>query len=581
MSSTKLLKELRDINNVANLINCSDEESQHNLSKLNDLLNNLAKNIELVDEKNENYSRIKNSEEHFRKLFEHYADATLIIENNRFIDCNKAALKMLRFKTRQEVFNTYPSILSPEFQPNNALSITKSEEMMEIAFQNGSHRFEWVHKRADGELFDAEVLLTKIDFQNRFFFHCVLRDISFKKINEEKLKISNENYKILFDDAVDGVLIGNNKGLVINANKSIAKISGYTLDEILNHNISHLFAEGELEKYPLRYDLVFDGKTIRKVRMLKRKDGTFVPIEMKTKKIYNNLLQAYVRDISGRVLYEQEILEKNIELEKTKNKLKQKNINLKTLNSILKEQKVELNIAKEKAEESDRLKSAFLANMSHEIRTPMNGILGFAQLLREPNIEGEKQEKFLQIINQSGRQMLGIINDLVDISKVEAGQMTVFIEPVYVNKVINDLKDFFSLEAEINGVDLNINLLLDNEFTIKTDYLKLKQILTNLIKNSLKFTKKGGSINLSCKKDIDMLHVRITDTGIGIPEEFHEHVFKRFNQVRDSITSNYGGSGLGLSICKAFVEMLQGEIWFESKKNKGSTFFFTLPLKQA
>ncbi len=237
----------------------------------------------------------------------------------------------------------------------------------------------------------------------------------------------------------------------------------------------------------------------------------------------------------------------------------------------------ELIIAKEKAEESDRLKSAFLANMSHEIRTPMNGILGFAGLLNEPELTGEEQKNYISIIEKSGARMLNIINDIVNISKVESGQMETMIAETNVNEQIEFIYIFFKPEVEQKGMRISFkNSLQAKEANIITDREKLYAILTNLVKNAIKFTQ-TGSIEFGYEKKEKYLEFFVKDTGIGISQEKKDVIFERFRQGSESLSRNYEGAGLGLSISKAYVEMLGGKIWVESEPGQGSIFYFTIP----
>ncbi len=234
--------------------------------------------------------------------------------------------------------------------------------------------------------------------------------------------------------------------------------------------------------------------------------------------------------------------------------------------------------AKEKAEESDRLKSAFLANMSHEIRTPMNGIMGFAELLKEPKLSGEEQQMFIEIIEKSGERMLNIINDLINISKIESGQMEVYISETNINEQLEFLYNFFKLEAKQKNLKLTVNCPVSNSnATILTDREKVYAILTNLIKNAIKFTK-SGSIDFGYQLAENKIIFYIKDTGIGIPLNKQKSVFERFVRADSGKSDVYEGAGLGLAISKAYVEMLGGEIWIESENGKGTCFFFTLPV---
>ena len=240
----------------------------------------------------------------------------------------------------------------------------------------------------------------------------------------------------------------------------------------------------------------------------------------------------------------------------------------------------ELLAAKEKAEEGDRLKTAFLANISHEIRTPMNGILGFSQLLKEPQLSGEEQTEYIDLIHQSGERMLNLINDLIDISRIYSNEATVQVTETNVNQVLDNLLAFFKLEARKKGLRLSsMKGLSDLECIIETDSAKLSQILINLIQNAIKFTAKGG-IDFGYSKKEGTLEFFCIDSGMGIAVDKKTKIFERFHQVNTSLTRAHEGAGLGLSISKAFVEMLGGSMKVESVEGAGSTFSFTLPYKQ-
>ena len=237
----------------------------------------------------------------------------------------------------------------------------------------------------------------------------------------------------------------------------------------------------------------------------------------------------------------------------------------------------ELTIAKDKAEESDRLKTAFLANMSHEIRTPMNGILGFSELLKEPGLTGEEQQEYIRIIEKSGIRMLNIINDIVDISKIEAGLMNVDMKDTDINEKLHFIHSFFNPQSEEKGIQLLLETTLSTkEAIIKTDTEKFFSILSNLVKNAIKYSKKG-IIKFGCVVKGQNLEFYVQDKGIGIPKNRQSVIFERFIQADIEDKMARQGAGLGLSISKAYVEMLGGKIWVESDTSIGSTFYFTLP----
>jgi len=237
----------------------------------------------------------------------------------------------------------------------------------------------------------------------------------------------------------------------------------------------------------------------------------------------------------------------------------------------------ELILAKEMAEENNRLKSAFLANMSHEIRTPMNGILGFAGLLLDPHLTGDEQQSYIHIIEKSGIRMLNIINDIVSISKVESGQTEICITETDINEKIEYISTFFKPEVEGKGMNIFFKTPLSGkEAIIKTDKEKIYAILSNLVKNAIKFTN-TGTIELGYERKENYLEFYVKDTGIGVSQVQKEFIFERFRQGSESLTRNYEGAGLGLSISKAYVEMLGGKIWVDSEVGKGSIFYFTIP----
>jgi signal transduction histidine kinase/ActR/RegA family two-component response regulator len=237
----------------------------------------------------------------------------------------------------------------------------------------------------------------------------------------------------------------------------------------------------------------------------------------------------------------------------------------------------ELEMQKNKAEESDKMKSAFLANMSHEIRTPMNGILGFADLLRNNDYSAEKQDKFLDIIQKSGKRMLETINNIIDVSKLESGLEKPQFKEVNIKKIISDLFNFFNAEATAKGINLTLNEELSTATTpFYTDEYKLNSILTNLIKNAIKFTSKG-SVDIYYTLTNDYATFKVSDSGIGIPFDKQPYIFDQFVQADYSHSSGYEGSGLGLSISKGYVALLQGEIKLDSAPNTGTTFTFKIP----
>jgi len=342
------------------------------------------------------------------------------------------------------------------------------------------------------------------------------------------------------------LILLNHEGVILTVNKATLVSLQYEQSELEGKPITILFQEDDFKKNLLEkitkeeviknHDSNFHTKTGKEISIiyscspLKDKEGVFIGTVF------------IARDISNHIQLQNELIK-----------------------------------AKEHAEESDRLKSAFLANMSHEIRTPMNGILGFASLLKEPNLNGDEQQEYIRIIEKSGVRMLNIINDIVDISKIEAGLMEMHIDESNINEQIDFIHAFFKPEMDRKGIHFFSKKPLPlKEATIKTDGEKIYAILTNLVKNAIKYSK-DGIIEFGYQKKDETLEFYVKDTGIGIPKHRQEAIFERFIQADIKDKKALQGAGLGLSIAKAYVEMLGGKIWVESEEGIGSTFYFTLP----
>jgi len=376
-------------------------------------------------------------------------------------------------------------------------------------------------------------------------------DVTDKQETLRKLIESENQFKKLISELPDVVIIHKN-GTILYVNRAATEATGYSSEELIGANMIGFVEENH--------------RGIAINNMARRAAGEIVgdyEINMisKSGEVKTGIVRTTITEFNG----EQAVLIILIDI--TERLQAEKN----------------LLIAKEQAEESDRLKSAFLANMSHEIRTPMNGILGFSNLLKDPNLTGKDQQQYIEIIEKSGNRMLNIINDIVDISKIESNQMEVNISRTNINEQVEYIYNFFKPEAAIKGIHLNyINGLPINKAFIKTDREKIYAVLTNLVKNAVKFCDKGTiefGYSTKVNNESEELEFFVKDTGVGIPKDKQEVIFNRFIQADISNKKAFQGAGLGLSISKAYVEMLGGKIWVESKERKGSTFYFTIPYK--
>ncbi len=255
------------------------------------------------------------------------------------------------------------------------------------------------------------------------------------------------------------------------------------------------------------------------------------------------------------------------------------------LESIVQNRTRDLVAMLKKAKESDKLKSTFLANMSHEIRTPLNGILGFARFLSDETLSPSTRKQYLEVINRRGKALLQIVNDLINISLIDAGQVEIKAEPFNLNQLLFDLYTIFNSESNEKkkpNVVLKLNLSVnDSRSNIISDASRIEQILTNLIDNSLKFTHSGSvEFGYTIEKN-DTIKFFVKDTGIGIPPNMREKVFCRFNRDENSTPYHTSGTGLGLPITKGLVSLLDGEIWFDSQIDLGTNFYFTIPYQKS
>ena len=417
-----------------------------------------------------------------------------------------------------------------------------------------------------------------------------MMDITERKQAEKTLQENEERFRSLYENSTVGIYRTTPDGKIILANPTLVKLLGYSsFEELSERNLEKDGFEPSYERTHFMDALKRKGEVKGLESAWTRMDGTTLFVSESARAINDKegkivYYDGIVEDITLRKKAEQELIIANKDLtfqneekEKRANELLIANKELVFQNEEKEKRATELTIAKEQAEESDRLKSAFLTNMSHEIRTPMNGILGFTELLKEPNLSSDDQQDYIQTIQISGARMLNTINSIVDISKIESGLMKVDIKETNINEKMEFTYKFFKPEAEIKGLQLLFkNSLPAKKAIIKTDNEKVYGMLTNLIRNAIKFTYEG-SIEFGYEKKGEYLEFFVKDTGIGIPQNQHKIIFERFRQGSESHNRGYEGSGLGLSIAKSYVEMLGGEIWVESEEGKGSIFYFTIP----
>lgn len=373
------------------------------------------------------------------------------------------------------------------------------------------------------------------------------RDITAQKQDQEKiLKLSKG-----IEQNPSSIEITDINGFIEYVNPKLCESTGYSSEEIIGQHASILKSNVMSEEiYDDLWKTIVSGNVWKKELLNKKKDGSMFWELVTLTSIKNDkgLITNYIaikEDINARKVMEAELIH-----------------------------------AKEKAEESDRLKSAFLANMSHEIRTPLNSIIGFSELLGDPDLEPDEKAEFIKIIIDHGNNLLVIISDIMDFSMLEARQMKIRQEVISTKKLLNELLVDFGKKAGQKGIELRLDQSSDSpDVMIKNDLNRIKQIFNNLIGNAIKFTDEGY-IEFGYKIEVECIEFHVKDTGIGIAPQFHQSIFERFRQVDNTKTRKYEGNGLGLAISKNLVELLGGNIWVESEQDKYSEFFFTIPINR-
>ena len=527
-----------------------------------------------ITERKKHEQRLKESEERFKALFYENSSVLIIVDPDTGIiyDVNNKAVEFYGYSEEE--------MRSMNVQEINILPDRQVKEEMEKAIKGEKNYFNFPHRLANGEIKDVEVYTGKIYIEGKAYIYSTIHDITEDTRNRIRLQKGEEIAGIghwEFDLNSGNVYASEGAKKIYGLHKSnltIQEVQKIPLKEyrpMMDNALERLVKDGEA------YDIEFQIKRAADKKILDiHSVGEYNP--------ERNVVFGIIQDISERKRFEKELQRKNEELQATEEELRVSNEELRNINQQLEEQNQELEEAKEKAEESDKLKSAFLANMSHEIRTPMNGIMGFSQVLLETDFSQEKQHKFLKIIHSRSRHLLDIINDIVDISKIEANQFTVHPEQFCLNDMLHELYETYQTDKTSYGKD-HIEIQLEKGLNrrdsyINSDVKRLRQILTNLISNALKFTEKGKIKFGYTLHNEQTLLFYVSDTGIGISQENQEYIFERFRQLDDSSNRLNEGTGLGLTISKNLSELLGGSMWMESTEGKGSTFYFTIPYNE-
>ncbi|WP_291860143.1 PAS domain-containing sensor histidine kinase [Marinilabilia sp.] len=486
------------------------------------------------------------SENRYRRLFESAKDGILILdaETGKIVDVNPFLIELLGFSKQNLIEKSIWEIgafqdIYENLEKFLELKKTKYVRYDDLPLQTSS-----------GKKIHVEFVSNVYSEGLNDVIQCNIRDITERMNTQNEIKFQAD----LINNVAQAVIATDLQGKVIYWNHAAEKIYGWPSSEAIEQNILDLTPTDQTKDQALEImKNLSSGKSWAGEFLVKRKDGSSFPAF-----VTDTPMLGLNGNLIGVIGISSDITER-------------------------KRAETELIKAKEGAEESDRLKSVFLANMSHEIRTPMNGILGFTELLRTPDLTYEEQQNYIGIIEKSSTRLLGQINDIISISQIESNQNEITLSEMNLHLQIKEIIDFLRLEAKTKNLNISFrNGMPLNETIIKTDSKKVNAVLTSLVKNAIKFTQ-SGSIELGFAKKDRYFEFYVKDTGPGIPDDQKNMIFERFRQGSDDLTRNFEGSGLGLSISKAYVEMLGGRIWVENNaesglNDSGSTFFFTIPV---
>lgn len=518
---------------------------------------------------------LRESEQKYKSLFENLSDAVFFMNNHIFLECNARINEIFKCQ-KADIIGCSPVKFSPPHQPDGQSSAEKAAGYIQSAMNGNPQFFEWVHRALDGSDFYTEVSLNRIKIGDEFLVQAIVRDIDERKKSEMKLFKSKQLFQTLASISPVGIFRTGPNGKTTYVNPKWTELSGLSAKEAMDDDwILAVHPDDRQILIQSWKERTSRGERSAAEYRFMKPDGTIVWVMgYAVPEIIDDKIKGYVgtiTDISERKRAEIELQDKNQLIESQNEEYLQINEELIQLNE-------ELMVAKERAEESDRLKSAFLANMSHEIRTPLNGIIGFAHVLSALDLTETERKEYTDTLHLSCNRLLNTVNDILDISKIDAGQAVVNVDFYNPKKLLEELYSLQMPNFKKKNVELRLKYRSDlSKIRVFGDEQKVYQVVNNLLDNACKFTKEGY-VEFGATVINDKIEFYVADTGIGIDEERLEFVFGRFNQENLTLNRDHEGSGLGLAITKGLVDLMDGKIHLKSKKGKGSVFKIVLPL---
>jgi PAS domain S-box-containing protein len=534
-----------------------DVDEQHLLEQLaSDLAHGIV-SWEAQTARREAEERARLTESKYAGLFEVTRDALTTIDPPHwgFSAGNPAAVRLFGAASEKHLLSLNPWDVSPEFQPDGRASAEKAKELIERAMREGSLQFEWTHRRVDGTEFLADILLTRMALPGQSGLHATVRDITERKRGQSDLHLRGA----ALTAAANAIVITDRNGTIEWVNPAFTNLTGYAFAEAVGRNPRNLLKSGK-QSHAFYRDLwatITAGLAWRGEMTNRRKDGS---------RYHEGQTITPVLGPSGQITHFVAIKQDLTERDQAAAALQEAN---RGLESKVAERTAELKAAL-------RTKDMFMANMSHELRTPLNAILGFtgALLMKLPGPINAQQEEQLNVVKASGRHLLSLINDLLDLAKIESGNMSMRSERVDCGEVLEDIAVALRPQAESKGLSLAFQAP-EQKVHVSTDARAFKQIVLNLCNNAIKFTE-TGSVTVELKGPVgdQPVEIGVTDTGIGIRPEDRDKLFQVFSQM-DSTRRD--GTGLGLHLSQKLAHLINGKVHFTSDYGHGSRFWLTLP----
>ncbi len=494
----------------------------------------------------ERNKRLAQSEKRFRTIFESSNDAIILLTHEGFFDCNARALEMFGFDTLAAFTAAHLADVSPPRQPDGQDSQAAAQARIETALREGYCRFEWVHRRANGEDFPTEVLLSAFRFGDKTVLESTVRDITQRKKAEEELQKLSQ----AVEQSPSTVLITDTRGEIQYVNPRFSELTGFSAAEVIGRNPNILNSGTHPPAFYKELWATISAGAVW--------NGELCNLKKNGERYWESAAIAPIKNALGRITHYVAMKEDITARKRVEAQLKE---------------------AKEAAEAATRAKSDFLANMSHEIRTPMNVILGFLELVLEDAALPQRWRRHLAKAQISASALLGLINDILDVSKLESGKFSIEARPFHLRRLMAEVHETLAVKAREKGLDLLLEMDPSIGEALVGDPLRIRQILFNLIENAVKFTERGRvALSVTPGDRPGRYHFAVEDTGIGIPASRLGQIFEPFTQADASMTRRFGGTGLGTTISRELVELMGGAIWVESEEGRGSTFHFTLEL---